>query len=47
MIRLENVATPFTAVTVVVPDRVPLPALVPIATVMLLVAVVIVLPAAS
>src|SRR6476659_1107443 len=32
---LENVATPLTATTVVVPDSVPPPGLVPIATVML------------
>src|SRR5262245_37668545 len=35
MERLEKVATPFTATTVVVPDSVPPPGLVPIATVML------------
>src|SRR5512146_1722963 len=35
MDRLENVATPLTADTVVVPDSVPPPGLVPIATVML------------
>src|SRR6185295_15607684 len=35
MDRLENVATPLTAVTVVVPDSVPPPGFVPIATVML------------
>src|SRR5512132_312514 len=35
MERLENVATPLLAVTVVEPDSVPLPGLVPIATVML------------
>src|SRR2546426_651624 len=40
MLRLEKVATPFTAETVVVPERVPLAGLVPIATVMLVVAVV-------
>src|SRR5512140_3376645 len=33
--RLENVATPLAAVTVVVPDSVPPPGFVPIATVML------------
>src|SRR3954469_3285298 len=35
MERLENVATPLTAATVVVPDSVPPPGLVPMATVML------------
>src|SRR5688572_14119108 len=35
MDRLEKLATPFTAATVMVPDSVPLPGLVPIATVML------------
>src|SRR5262245_132265 len=34
MDRLENVATPLAAATVVVPDSVPPPGLVPIATVM-------------
>src|SRR5438552_4166413 len=43
MLRLEKVATPLTAATVVVPARVPLAGLVPIATVMLVVAVVTVL----
>src|SRR2546427_210566 len=33
MLRFENVATPFTAATLVVPERVPPPGLVPIATV--------------
>src|SRR5512140_997356 len=47
MDRLENVATPATAVTVVVPDNVPPPGLVPIAIVMLAVEVVTVLPNAS
>src|SRR5512140_1965043 len=47
MERLENVATPATADTVVVPDSVPPPGLVPIATVMLAVEVVTVLPNAS
>src|SRR3989454_8073027 len=47
MLRLEKVATPLTAATVVVPARVPLAGLVPIATVMLVVAVVTVLPWAS
>src|SRR6266576_6902068 len=46
-IRVENVATQFTAATVLVPERVPLAGLVPIATVMLVVAVVTVLPWAS
>src|SRR5512145_3090436 len=43
MDRLENVATPFTAATVVVPDSVPLPGLVPMATVTLAVELVTVL----
>src|SRR5512133_3324378 len=47
MDRLENVATPATAVTVVVPDSVPPPGLVPIATVMLAVELVTVLLNAS
>src|SRR2546426_1107246 len=47
MLRLEKVATPLTAATVVVPARVPLAGLVPIATVMLVVAGVTVLPRAS
>src|SRR5256885_3533737 len=47
MLTLAKVATPFTAATVVVPARVPLAGLVPIATVMLVVAVVTVLPWAS
>src|SRR3989442_1847744 len=47
MLRLEKVATPLTAATVVVPARIPLAGLVPIATVMLVVAVVTVLPWAS
>src|SRR5439155_165487 len=47
MLRLAKVATPLTAATVGVPARVPLPGLVPIATVMLVVAVVTVLPWAS
>src|SRR5437868_6436439 len=47
MDRLENVATPLTADTVVVPDSVPPPGLVPIATVMLAVEPVTVLPNAS
>src|SRR5439155_26478060 len=46
-LRVENVATPFTAATIVVPERVPLAGLVPIATVMLVVAVDTVLPWAS
>src|SRR5947208_3143047 len=47
MLRLEKVATPLTAATVGVPARVPLAGLVPIASVMLVVAVVTVLPWAS
>src|SRR5438034_353326 len=47
MDRLENVATPATAATVVVPDSVPPPGLVPIATVMLAVEPVTVLLNAS
>src|SRR5512145_2126654 len=47
MARLENVATPATAATVVVPDSVPPPGLVPIATVMLAVELGTVLPNAS
>src|SRR6266566_10162033 len=47
MLRSEKVATPLTAATVFVPARVPLAGLVPIATVILLVAVVTVLPWAS
>src|SRR3989442_933372 len=47
MLRFEKVATPLTAATVVVPERIPLAGLVPIATVMLVVAVVTVLPWAS
>src|SRR5437667_10220703 len=47
MLTFAKVATPFTAATVVVPARVPLPGLVPIATVMLVVAAVTVLPWAS
>src|SRR5881275_3595121 len=46
-LKVENVATPLTAPTVLVPARVPLAGLVPIATVMLVVAVVTVLPWAS
>src|SRR5439155_27108389 len=46
-LRVENVATPFTAATIVVPERVPLAGLVPIARVMLVVAVITVLPWAS
>src|SRR2546421_13118775 len=46
-LKVENVATPFTAAIVVVPARTPLAGLVPIATVMLVVAVVTVLPCAS
>src|SRR3954467_5260940 len=44
MERLENVATPPTADTVVVPESVPLPGLVPMAIVMLAVELVTVLP---
>src|SRR5881394_3452250 len=47
MDRLENVATPLTAATVVVPDSVPLPGLVPMATVMLALELVTVLLNAS
>src|SRR5512140_120577 len=47
MDRLENVATPADAGTVVVPDSVPPPALVPIATVMLAMELVAVLSKAS
>ncbi len=46
-LNVEKVATPLTAATVVVPVRAPLAGLVPIATVMLVVAVVTVLPWAS
>src|SRR6185369_10510388 len=47
MDRVENVATPFTADTVVVPESVPPPGLVPIATVMLAVELITVLLKAS
>src|SRR5512147_1691992 len=47
MDRLEKLATPFTADTVVVPDSVPPPGLVPMATVMLAVELVTVFPSAS
>src|SRR5437763_8861686 len=47
MERLENVATPATAATAVVPDSVPPPGLVPMATVMLAVELVTVLLKAS
>src|SRR4051794_28840990 len=47
MDRVENVATPLTADTVAVPDSVPPPGLVPIATVMLAVELLIVFPNAS
>src|SRR5262245_4022467 len=47
MERLEKVATPFTAATVVVPDSVPPPGLAPMATVMLAVELVTVFPNAS
>ena len=44
MDKVLNVATPFTAATVLVPDSVPPPGLVPIATVMLALLDVTVLP---
>ena len=47
MLRFENVAIPPTAATVTVPESVPLPGLVPMASVTLVVAVVTVLPCAS
>src|SRR5438034_4995956 len=47
MLMFAKVATPLTAATVGVPARVPLAGLVPIATVMLVVAVVTLLPWAS
>src|SRR3954464_15523303 len=47
MDRLENVATPPTADTVTVPDSVPPPGLVPMATVMLALELVTVLPNVS
>src|SRR2546428_9554707 len=47
MLSVEKVATPFTAVTVVVPDNAPLAGLEPITTVMLFVALVTVLPRLS
>src|SRR5207244_722787 len=47
MLRFAKVAMPLTAATVVAPERVPLAGLVPIASVMLVVAVVTVLPWAS
>src|SRR5438093_9042591 len=47
MLTFAKVATPLTAATVVVPARVPLAGLVPIARVMLVVAVVTVFPWAS
>src|SRR5512134_3999752 len=47
MERLEKVATPLTADTVVVPESVPPPGLVPMATVMLAVELVTVFPNAS
>src|ERR1041384_1898622 len=47
LLRCEKVATPLTAATVVVPDSVPLAGLVPMASVMLVVAVVTVFPDAS
>src|SRR5205809_7413762 len=47
MLRFAKLAAPLTAATVVVPERVPLAGLVPIASVMLVVAVVTVFPWAS
>src|SRR6266516_3579577 len=47
MLRFAKLATPLTAATVVVPASVPLAGFVPIATVMLVVAVVTMLPWAS
>src|SRR5438128_1436886 len=47
MLKVENVATPFTAGTVAVPDSVPLPGLLPIATVTLPVKPVTVFPSPS
>src|SRR6185369_3926562 len=47
MDRVENVATPATAATVVVPDSVPPPGLAPMATVTLAVELVTVFPNAS
>src|SRR2546427_1860438 len=47
MLRLANVATPFTALTGALPDSVPLDGFVPIATVILPVNEVAVFPAAS
>src|SRR5256886_329323 len=47
MLRVENVATPATAATVAVPDRVPPPGFVPIAAVTLPLNPVAVLPCAS
>src|SRR3954471_12215894 len=47
MDRVENVATPLTAATVVVPESVPPPGLVPMATVTLALELVTVLPNAS
>ena len=47
MLKVEKVATPLTALTVAVPASVPLPGLVPMASVTLLVALVMVLPKAS
>src|SRR5438034_261031 len=47
MLTFAKVATPLTAATVVVPASAPLAGFVPIATVMLVVAVVTVLPCAS
>ena len=47
MLRLGKVAVPFTALSVAVPDRVPPPGFVPMATVMEFVAVVTTVPWAS
>ena len=47
MLRFENVAMPLTAATVTVPASVPLPGLVPMASVMLVVALVTVFSCAS
>src|SRR5690242_20756863 len=47
MLSVENVATPLTAATLVVPERVPPPGFVPMATVTVPVNVVAVCPAAS
>ena len=47
MLKVEKVATPLTALTVAVPASVPLPGLVPMASVTLVVALVTVFPCAS